>query len=72
MSRRLSHEELRKRNRLRDPRVRVRMQRAVRKVMMVAAFRDTLKQEVGDERVAAMEAMLDPAVSPLCPSSTQQ
>ena len=62
--RRESHEELRKRNRLRDPRVVARLQRAVRKVMMVSAFRDTLKQEVGDEHAAAIEAMLDPAVSP--------
>lgn len=64
-----SHEELRKRNRLHDPRVVARMQQAVRKVMTVSAFRDTLKQEVGDEHAAAIEAMLDPAVSPpKCPS----
>jgi hypothetical protein len=62
--RRESHEELRKKNRLKDPRVVARLQRAVRKVMMVSAFRDTLKQEVGDENAAAIEAMLDPPVPP--------
>ena len=62
--RRESHEELRKKNRLKDPRVVARLQRAVRKVMMVSAFRDTLKQEVGDEHAAAIEAMLDPPVPP--------
>ena len=66
--RRESHEELRKRNRLRDPRVVARLQRAVRKVMMVSAFRDTLKQEVGDEHAAAIEAMLDPPVPPPPPT----
>ena len=72
--RRESHEELRKKNRLKDPRVVARLQRAVRKVMMVSAFRDTLKQEVGDEHAAAIEAMLDPPVPPppthTCPSGS--
>lgn len=70
--RRESHEELRKKNRLKDPRVVARLQRAVRKVMMVSAFRDTLKQEVGDENAAAIEAMLDPPVPPppTCPSGS--
>ena len=66
--RRESHEEMRKRNRLKDPRVVARLQRAVRKVMMVSAFRDTLKQEVGDEHAAAIEAMLDPPVPPPPPT----
>ena len=70
--RRESHDELRKKNRMRDPRVVARLQRAVRKVMMVSAFRDTLKQEVGDEHAAAMEAMVDPAVSPPTPALPQR
>ena len=50
IERRQSHDHLHKRNRLKDPHVIEHLQCAVRKVMMVEAFRNTLKNEIGVER----------------------
>ena len=58
LTKRQSHEQLRKRNRLRDPRVVEKLQAAARKVMMVKAFRDSLTQELGGGGMAAVDAML--------------
>lgn len=60
--RRLSQDHTRKKNRLKDPRVAAQLQRAARKIMMVKAFRDTLKTELGEDSMRVVDAMLDESV----------
>lgn len=58
IERRQSHDHSHKRNRLKDPHVIEHLQCAVRKVMMVEAFRNTLKNEIGEDSMRHVDALL--------------